>query len=289
MAERGRKTPKTNATTGASTLKIGVIGCAGRMGQMLVRAVAAADGCVVSGGTERSGAAAIGQDVGLVAGLDPLGVSVTDDPAALFAASDAVLEFTGPAATVAHAAIAARTGTAHVVGTTGLGAAEAAALKRAAQDTAIVWAPNMSLGVNLLMLLVERVARVLDPDWDIEIVEMHHRMKVDAPSGTALALGQAAAAGRGVDLDSVAKRARDGITGARHRGEIGFATLRGGDVVGEHAVVFATEGERIELSHKATSREIFARGAVHAARWVVGRPPGLYSMADVLGLSKASV
>lgn len=284
MAER-----KDNRSRPISTaLKIGVIGCAGRMGQMLMRAVTAAEGCVVAGGTERPGAAVVGQDVGLVAGLDPLGVCVTDDPAVLFAASDAVLEFTGPAATVAHAALAARTRTVHVIGTTGLEAADVAALERAARETAIVWAPNMSLGVNLLMLLVERVARALDPDWDIEIVEMHHRMKVDAPSGTALALGQAAAAGRGVDLEAAAQRVRDGITGARHRGEIGFATLRGGDVVGEHTVLFATEGERIELTHKATSREIFARGAVRAARWAHDRPPGLYSMADVLGLGPAS-
>ena len=269
-----------------AALKIGVIGCAGRMGQMLVRAIADAEGCVVAGGTERPGGAAVGRDVGVVSGLDALGVTVTDDPAALFAAADAVLEFTGPAATVTHAALAARTGTAHIVGTTGLATADMNALRRAAQETAIVWAPNMSLGVNMLLGLVEQVARALDPEWDIEIVEMHHRMKVDAPSGTALALGHAAAAGRGVNLDAVSTRVRDGHTGARHPGGIGFATLRGGDVVGEHTVMFAAAGERIELTHKATSREIFARGAVRAARWAQDRPPGLYSMMDVLGLAR---
>jgi 4-hydroxy-tetrahydrodipicolinate reductase len=196
-----------------------------------------------------------------------------------------VLEFTSPTATLHHAELAAKHRKVHIVGTTGLEAPQIATLQRHAKQTAIVLAPNMSLGVNLLLRMVTQVARSLDPDWDIEIVEMHHRAKVDAPSGTALALGKAAADGRGVALDRVAARGRDGMTGARRRGDIGFAVLRGGDVVGEHTVVFAADGERVEITHKATSREIFARGAIRAALWAQDKPPGFYSMADVLGLS----
>jgi 4-hydroxy-tetrahydrodipicolinate reductase len=265
-------------------LKVGVIGCAGRMGQMLVRTVAASDRCLVVGGSERAGAPVVGRDLGLVAGIDALGVSVTDDPAELFAHADAVLEFTSPGATVQHAEMAAKKKKIHVIGTTGFEPPQLAALNRAARHTAIVVAPNMSLGVNLLLRMVEQVARALDADWDVEVLEMHHRAKVDAPSGTALALGRAAAAGRDADFEQAAKRARDGITGARRRGDIGFAVLRGGDVVGDHRVIFAGDGERIELSHVATSREIYARGALRAALWAQGKPPGLYSMADVLGL-----
>jgi 4-hydroxy-tetrahydrodipicolinate reductase len=274
-----------NAGAKATALKVGIIGCAGRMGQMLVRTAAASDRCLVVCGSERSGAAVIGKDLGLVAGIDALGVSVTDDAADLFTQADAVLEFTSPAATVQHAELAAKKRKIHVIGTTGFEPSQLAALNRAAKQTTIVLAPNMSLGVNLLLRMVEQVARALDADWDIEVVEMHHRGKVDAPSGTALALGRAAAAGRGVELETVAKRGRDGITGARHRGDIGFAALRGGDVVGDHRVVFAGDGERIELTHVATSREIYARGALRAALWAQGRPSGLYSMADVLGLA----
>jgi 4-hydroxy-tetrahydrodipicolinate reductase len=267
-----------------SDFRIGVVGCAGRMGRMLIGAIAATPGCVVAGGSERPGSAEIGRDLGVMIGSDALGVTVVDDPDKLFAASDAVVDFTVPAASAAHAALAARHGCAHVIGTTGLDADAIAAIERAARDTRIVFAPNMSLGVNLLLAVVEQVARSLDPDWDIEIVEMHHRHKVDAPSGTALALGRAAAKGRGVALDDVARRARDGIVGARPKGEIGFATLRGGDVVGDHTVVFAAEGERVEITHKAGNRAIFARGAVKAALWTRGRKPGLYRMKDVLGL-----
>jgi 4-hydroxy-tetrahydrodipicolinate reductase len=268
-----------------SALRIGVVGCAGRMGQMLVRAAAANERCLVVGGVERAGSSAIGRDVGALAGIDPLGVPVGADAGDLFDAADAVLEFTSPAATLHHAELAARHRKVHIVGTTGLEAAQIATLQRHAKQTAIVLAPNMSLGVNLLLRMVTQVARSLDPDWDIEIVEMHHRAKVDAPSGTALALGKAAAEGRGVALDRVSARGRDGMTGARRRGDIGFAVLRGGDVVGEHTVVFAADGERVEITHKATSREIFARGAIRAALWAQDKPPGFYSMADVLGLS----
>jgi 4-hydroxy-tetrahydrodipicolinate reductase len=265
-------------------MKIGIVGVAGRMGRMLLYEVCETDGLALGGGVETPGNAAIGEDLGTLAGLGAMGMALGDDARALFAAADAVIEFTSPEATVAHAAMAADAGAIHVIGTTGLSAEQAAALAASAEKTPIVWAPNMSLGVNLLMRLTERVAAALDADYDIEIVEMHHRHKVDAPSGTALGLGRAAAAGRGVDLDAVAERGRDGMTGARGRGAIGFAALRGGDVVGDHTVVFAAEGERVELTHRASSRRIYARGAVRAALWARDRPPGLYSMADVLGL-----
>jgi 4-hydroxy-tetrahydrodipicolinate reductase len=255
------------------------------MGQMLVRTVAASDRCLVVGGSEQPRAAAVGRDLGLVAGIDALGVSVTDDPADLFSQADAVLEFTSPAATIQHVELAAKKKKIHIIGTTGFEPPQLAALNRAGKQTAIVVAPNMSVGLNLLLRMVEQMGRALDPDWDIEILEMHHRHKVDAPSGTALALGRAAAAGRGADLEHVAKRVRDGITGARKRGDIGFAVLRGGDVVSDHRIIFASEGERVELTHIATSREIYARGALRAALWAQGKPPGLYSMADVLGLT----
>lgn len=280
-----RSKPSAGRKGASAAYRIGVIGCAGRMGRMLVRTVAETEGCLVAGGSERPGSTAVGQDVGIVAGLEPLGVLVTDDPRRLIGVADAVLEFPSPAATVAHADLAAKARTVHVIGTTGLDATQAAAIERAARLTPIVWAPNMSLGVNLLMLLVERTARTLDPGWDVEILEMHHRHKVDAPSGTALGLGRAVASGRGVSLDELARRVRDGQVGVRPRGEIGFAALRGGDVVGDHSVIFASEGERIELIHRATSREIYARGAVQAARWAKGRPAGLYRMKDVLGFS----
>jgi len=265
-------------------LRIGIVGCAGRMGRMLVKTIAETDGAVVAGGTERAGSEHVGADLGTLAGLPALNVAAGDDADLLFAGVDAVLDFTTPKASLAHAKLAARHHKVHIVGTTGMGADDVAALRRAAADTAIVFAPNMSLGVNLLLALAEQAARALGDDWDIEIVEMHHRMKVDAPSGTALGLGRAAAKGRGVDLDEVAVRSRDGVTGARKPGTIGFATLRGGDVVGEHHMLFASAGERIELNHIATDRAIFARGAVRAALWAKGKPAGLYSMKDVLGL-----
>jgi 4-hydroxy-tetrahydrodipicolinate reductase len=265
-------------------MRIGIAGCAGRMGRMLAREIAATAGCTLAGGSARPGASVIGTDLGSLAGLEPLGVAVLDDAATLFAGVDAVLDFTTPEATERHATLAATAGAIHVVGTTGLGPSAREALDQAARRVPVVVAPNMSVGVNLLMALVEQVARTLGPDFDIEIVEMHHRHKVDAPSGTALGLAEAAATGRGVRLTEVVERARDGLTGPRRRGAIGLAALRGGDVVGDHAVLFAGEGERIELTHRASSREIYAKGAVRAARWAEGRPPGLYTMRDVLGL-----
>ncbi len=265
-------------------MRIGVIGCAGRMGRANLREVLETAGVTLAGGIERAGSAALGQDLGLLAGLETTGVAATDDVAALVRAAQVVIEFSTPEATLANAAICAAHGCAHVIGTTGLTAEQESALRELASGTAIVWAPNMSVGVNLLLGLVEQVARTLDPSYDIEILEMHHRHKVDAPSGTALALGRAAARGREVAFDQKAVTVRDGITGARRPGDIGFATLRGGDVVGEHRVLFAGAGERIELGHVATDRRIYSVGAVRAAMWAARQPPGLYGMAEVLGL-----
>ncbi len=265
-------------------IRIGIVGCAGRMGRALIKQVTETDGCVVAGGTEQPGNPCIGLDLGDLAQVGPLEVSAGDDPAAMFAAVDVVIDFTAPAATVAHARLAAEHGTAIIAGTTGLTIEQDAEIAQAAKSCAVVRAANMSLGVNLLIALTRKVAGILDEDFDIDVVEMHHRYKVDAPSGTALALGKAAAAGRGVDHDAVADRGRDGITGARERGHIGYAVLRGGNVAGEHSVVFAADDERIELTHKAGDRTIFARGAVTAALWVAGKAPGLYGMDDVLAL-----
>jgi 4-hydroxy-tetrahydrodipicolinate reductase len=264
-------------------LKIGVVGGAGRMGQNLLRAIGAAEGAAVGGAMERPGHERIGQDLASFSAAAP-GLVLGDDADALFAACDAVMDFTIPAASMVHAGLAAKHGTIHILGTTGFEAHEQAVVVEASADTAIVQAANFSLGVNILLALVERAAASLGPDFDIEVFEMHHNQKIDAPSGTALAMGKAAAAGRGVDHDTVADRGRDGITGARKRGDIGYASLRGGNVAGEHNVIFAAEDERIELGHKATDRYIFARGAVQAALWAQGKAPGLYTMRDVLGL-----
>lgn len=265
-------------------MRIGIVGCAGRMGRMLVGEVAETAGAELAGGTEAPGGAAVGRDILALAGAGEGGPAVGDDPAALFAAADVVIDFTVPDATALHARLAGEHGTAHVIGTTGLDDDHRAAIAEAARRVPVVQAPNMSLGVNLLFALVEKVSAALDEDWDIEILEMHHRHKRDAPSGTALGLGAAAAHGRGIQLEEAAERVRDGHTGERARGAIGFATLRGGDVVGEHAVTFAGAGERIEIGHKAGSRRIFARGAVRAALWCAGRTPGHYHMRDVLGI-----
>ena len=264
-------------------MKIGIVGCAGRMGLMLIQEVLANSRTTLAGGTEPGGAA-VGQDLGLLAGTIPAAVAVTTDTKALFAASDAVIDFTTPAAAKIHAELAAATGKALIIGTTGLGDDARAAIAAAAKKTVIIQAANMSVGVNVLLALTEKLAATLGPEYDIDILEMHHRHKVDAPSGTALVLGEAAAKGRKVSLKDVARTTRDGQVGARPLGEIGFATLRGGDVVGDHTVVFAGDGERIEITHKASSRVIFAKGALRAALWTKGRVPGLYSMRDVLGL-----
>ena len=266
-------------------MKIGVVGCAGRMGRMLLETILSTDGLSLSGGIAHPGNDAIGCDVATLIGGDATGILVGGDAAALFAASDAVIDFTVPMATVMHARLAADTGTILVVGTTGMDADQLVQLQAAGQQTTIVHAGNMSVGINLLEGLVQQVSAVLGNDYDIEVVEMHHRHKIDAPSGTALMLGEAAAAGRGVDLGAVSQRTRDGHTGARTPGDIGFANLRGGDVVGDHTVIFAGDGERIEITHKASSRTIYAAGAMRAALWAKDQAPGLYSMKDVLGMA----
>lgn len=268
-----------------SDMRLVVVGAAGRMGRALIRTVAGMEGVVLSAAIEREGAPELGRDAGDLAGVGPLGVGLTDDPLAAFVKADGVLDFTAPAATVGFAELAAQARIVHVIGTTGCAPADDAAILAAGRHAVVIKSGNMSLGVNLLALLVRQAARALDEDFDIEIVEMHHRMKVDAPSGTALLLGEAAARGRGIDLGARSVLSREGHTGARRRGDIGFATLRGGTVVGDHTVLLSGENETIELSHRALDRSIFARGAVKAALWGRGRKPGLYGMADVLGLA----
>lgn len=268
-----------------SPLRVVVVGAGGRMGQTLVRAIAARQDVVLHGAIERPGAPMLGQDAGRLAGLDPNGVVVTDDALPVFAQAQAVIDFTSPSASVAFAGLAAQARIVHVIGTTGLSTADEAAIRAAARHAVIIKSGNMSLGVNLLAAMVRKVAAALDADFDIEIVEMHHKRKVDAPSGTALLLGEAAAAGRGIDLAASSERGRDGHTGARGHGTIGFASLRGGSVIGDHTVIFAGDGERIELGHRAEDRNLFAKGAIKAALWGHGRPHGLYSMFDVLGLT----
>lgn len=265
--------------------KIAVLGCSGRMGRLLVETALADAGCLLVAGIEGPGSTALGWDLGSVAGGQPVGVEVTGDARSAFEIADVAIDFTTPAATLVHAGLAAETGTALVVGTTGLSDKQLEALAACAAQAPILRAANMSLGVNLLLALVEQAAARLAPeDYDIEILEMHHRHKVDAPSGTALALGEAAAAGRGVALAQASVRVRDGHTGPRAPGTIGFATLRGGDVAGDHEVIFAAEGERLLLGHRASNRAVFAHGAIRAAKWLAGRPNGLYAMKDVLGL-----
>ncbi len=266
-------------------LAIGVLGAAGRMGCAVVREVAESDGCVLAAAADVADSPAIGRDAGEVAGAPRADVAISADARAVFDEADVVIEFSLPEATAAHAALAAERGVAHVIGTTGLDEAQEAALKAAGARATIVHAPNMSLPVNILFALTKQVASMLDDRFDIEIVETHHRDKADAPSGTALALGRAAAEGRGVEFDAVSVRGRDGLIGPRRRGDIGLAALRGGDNVGEHTVVLAADGERLELTHRASSRRIYARGAVRAALWARGKDPGLYGMADVLGFT----
>lgn len=269
-----------------SDMRLVVTGAAGRMGRMLVKAIHETEGVALAGALGRPGSPALGQDAGLLAGVGSLGVPVTDDALEVFVKADGVLDFTMPAATVDFAGLAAQARIAHVVGTTGLSEADLSRLAAAARHAPIVRSGNMGFGVNLLAALVRRTAQTLGVEWDIEIVEMHHRMKVDAPSGTALLLGEAAAQGRSIGLEDHAVRSRDGRTGVRPPGAIGFAALRGGTVVGDHRVIFAGKGERIELSHVAEDRSLFARGAVKAVLWARQRKPGLYSMADVLGLDQ---
>jgi 4-hydroxy-tetrahydrodipicolinate reductase len=265
-------------------MRLVVVGAAGRMGRTLVRLISEEPAFVLSGAVERPGSDQIGADAGILAGLPPLGVVVTDDPLPVIAAAHGIVDFTTPDATLAYAELAAQARIVHVVGTTGLQDAHLARLAACARHCAVIRSGNMSLGVNLLASLVRRAAQALGTDWDIEITELHHRHKVDAPSGTALLLGEAAAAGRGIALAENSERGRDGITGPRRAGSIGFAALRGGSIIGEHQVLFAGEGEQVSFVHRAEDRTIFARGGLRAALWGRGRKPGLYSMVDVLGL-----
>ncbi|MDO5657601.1 MAG: 4-hydroxy-tetrahydrodipicolinate reductase [Paracoccus sp. (in: a-proteobacteria)] len=261
-----------------------VTGASGRMGRMLAQVIAQSGEARLVGAIERPGHDWIGRDLGEASGGAANGVIVTDDAVAAIAQAQAVIDFTRPDASVAFAELAAQARAVHVIGTTGFAPDDLAAISRAARHAPVIRAGNMSLGVNLLVGLTRKVAAALGEDWDIEVVEAHHRHKVDAPSGTALMLGEAAAEGRGATLDSLRTPAREGITGERARGSIGFAAIRGGDVVGEHDVIFATEGERVVLRHLASDRAIFARGALRAAIWGQDKGPGEYDMMDVLGL-----
>jgi len=265
-------------------MRLIVAGAGGRMGRTLVKAIAEAKGFALAGALEDARSPLIGWDAGTLAGTPENGVKLTGDAASLIDKADGIVDFTAPVATVGFAALAAKAGKMHIIGTTGLSAADEGKIEDAARKAVVVKSGNMSLGVNLLAALTKRVAKTLDNSFDIEILEMHHNQKVDAPSGTALLLGRAAAEGRGIELDRNSVRSRDGNTGPRHPGDIGFASLRGGSVVGEHSVIFAGPAERLELTHKAEDRMIFARGALHAAAWARAQKPGLYSMMDVLGL-----
>jgi 4-hydroxy-tetrahydrodipicolinate reductase len=266
-------------------MRLVVAGAAGRMGRVLIEIIRQTPGAHLSGAIEQPDSIAIGQDAGLLAGCGQMGVTIIGDALAAVVGADGILDFTSPQSTVELAALAAQARIVHVIGTTGLSTDHLARLDAAARHAIIVRSGNMSLGINLLAGLVKQAARTLGPDYDVEIVEMHHRMKVDAPSGTALLLGEAAAAGRGIKLKEHCVRARDGHTGLRGTNDIGFASLRGGTVIGDHKVILAGPCERIELAHVAEDRSIFARGAVQAALWGKNQKPGLYSMADVLGLA----
>jgi 4-hydroxy-tetrahydrodipicolinate reductase len=269
-------------------MKLVVVGAAGRMGQALIRIIHASQGAVLHAAVDRRDSPFIGKDAGEIAGLGPIGITLTDDPLSAFLHADGVVDFTTPEASVEFAGLAAQARIVHVVGTTGCSPDDDAKIAAAARHARIIKSGNMSLGVNLLGVLVRQAAQALGPeDWDIEVLEMHHKHKVDAPAGTALLLGEAAASGRGIALGEHSVRVRDGHTGARAAGTIGFATLRGGSVIGDHSVIVAGEGEQITLSHTATDRSIFARGAIKAALWGRAQKPGYYSMLDVLGLSSS--
>jgi 4-hydroxy-tetrahydrodipicolinate reductase len=264
--------------------RIAIVGAAGRMGRTLVQAVNEAPGTELTVAIERPGSSLIGADVGELAGIGRIGVMVEGDLAAATDRFDTLIDFTAPAATLSHVTLCRERGKRLVIGTTGIDPAGRAAIAAAAGEVGIVFAPNMSVGVNLCFRLLELAARVMGADADIEIIEAHHRHKVDAPSGTALRMGEVVAQALGRDLAEVAVYGREGQTGERDRRTIGFETIRAGDVVGEHTVWFATVGERVEITHKASSRMTFAKGAVRAARWLSDRPAGLYDMQDVLGL-----
>ncbi len=267
----------------AAMVHVAILGAGGRMGQTLVRCAQPFDALKITAAIEQDGHPALGQDAGLLAGIGASGLTVTTPSAA--ARADVVIDFTFHAAVPGNLARAVQAGQAYVLGTTGLTEDEKAAVTAASRQIPIVWSPNMSLGVNLLLELVRRAASVLDAAYDVEIIELHHRHKRDAPSGTALGLAEAVAQGRGVKLDDVVCCGREGVGPERPRNEIGLHAVRGGDIVGDHTVLFAADGERVEFVHRAASREAFARGALRAAHWVHGRAPGVYPMRDVLGLT----
>ncbi|PAY09355.1 MULTISPECIES: 4-hydroxy-tetrahydrodipicolinate reductase [Bradyrhizobium] len=266
-------------------MRLIVAGAGGRMGRTLVRVISETPGAVLVGALEAPGSELLGKDAGVLAGLPANDVKLSADLWSMSAGADGILDFTVPAATIANVAIAAERGLVHVIGTTGLSQSDDAVIRSVTDRAIVVKSGNMSLGVNLLAALVKRVAQSLDQSFDIEILEMHHKSKIDAPSGTALMLGEAAAAGRKIALDQHSARGRDGLTGARRAGDIGFASLRGGTAAGDHSVIFAGPSERITLSHHAEDRALFAQGALKAALWAHGKKPGMYSMTDVLGLS----
>ncbi|MCC8964032.1 4-hydroxy-tetrahydrodipicolinate reductase [Bradyrhizobium sp. Pear76] len=266
-------------------MRLIVAGAGGRMGRTLTRVISETPGAVLVGALEAPGSELLGKDAGVLAGLPANDVKLSADLWSMSAAADGILDFTVPAATIANVAIAAERGLVHVIGTTGLSPSDDAVIRSVTNRAIVVKSGNMSLGVNLLAALVKRVAQSLDQSFDIEILEMHHKSKIDAPSGTALMLGEAAAAGRQIALEQHSARGRDGLTGARRPGDIGFASLRGGTAAGDHSVIFAGPSERITLSHHAEDRALFAQGALKAALWAHGKKPGMYSMTDVLGLS----
>ena len=265
--------------------RIAVTGAGGRMGKTLVQACDATYGAVLMGATERPGSTLLGADAGEVAGIDNLAVPLVEslDEAGDI---DVIIDFTSPAATLKHLEYCRQHNCRIVIGTTGFSDAEKAIIEKASKETAIVMAANFSIGVNLCLRLLDMAARALGDEVDIEVIEAHHRHKVDAPSGTALAMGEVVASALGRDLKECAVYGREGHTGPRDRKTIGFETIRAGDIVGEHTVMFAAEGERVEITHKASSRMTFAQGAVRSAMWVMDQPPGLYDMQDVLGFSK---
>jgi 4-hydroxy-tetrahydrodipicolinate reductase len=266
--------------------KVVIVGACGRMGQALLRCARRVEGIAVAGAIEAAGHPGLGRDAGLAAGVGEAGVALTDDLKTALSNADVLIDFSAHEAVPVNMRHAVELRRAVVLGTTGLNDAERAAVQRAAQLIPVVWAPNMSLGVNLLFALVEKAAGILGADYDVEIIETHHRFKKDAPSGTAIRLGEKVAAGRGQVLSSVANYGREGLVGERPRGQIGIHAVRAGDAIGDHTVMFATEGERVEISHRATSRDAFAMGALHAARWVASQRPRIYDMQDVLGLNR---
>jgi len=267
-------------------MKLVVVGATGRMGQALLKAIHATPGMKIHAAVARAGSEWIGRDVGELCGLGVTGVAITDDPLEAFVHAEGVIDFTTPATTVDYAGLAAQARIVHIIGTTGCSAEDEDKINAASRHARVVKSGNMSLGVNLLGVLVRQAAAALAAvDWDIEVLEMHHKRKVDAPSGTALLLGAEAAKGRGIDLLAHAVKSRDGHTGAREAGSIGFATLRGGGVVGDHSVILANESEMLTLSHRALDRSLFAKGALTAALWARDKKPGRYDMLDVLGLN----